>query len=157
LSERLESLPGVQSVSFTSSPPFLGHSDIWAIPEGGGQQVLVENNAVSPKYFETLGIPILYGRAFSDQEVKDQAPVVVINEALAERFWPDAQPLGKRFRAGAVSGNPGVVYQVIGVVKNVRSVRLAKVDGPYFYKPINLANQTGLNLLLRAESDSRLI
>jgi putative ABC transport system permease protein len=156
LSERLESLPGVQSVSFTSSPPFLGHSDIWALPEGGGQQVLVENHAVSPKYFETLGIPILYGRAFNDREVKDQAPVVVINEAMAERCWPGAQPLGKQFRAGAVGRNPGVVYQVIGVVKNVRSIHLAEVDGPCFYRPINLANQTGLNLLLRAETDSRL-
>jgi macrolide transport system ATP-binding/permease protein len=155
LSERLESLPGVQSVSFTSSPPFLGHSDIWALPEGGGQQALVEFNAVSPKYFETLRIPILYGRVFSDREVKDQAPVVVINEAMAKRCWPGAQPIGKRFRAGAVGGNPGVVYQVIGMVKNVRSIRLAVVDGPYFYRPINLANQTGLNLLLRSESDSR--
>jgi len=157
LSERLESLPGVQSVSFTGSQPFLGHSDIWALPEGGGQQELVEKNAVSPKYFETLGIPLLYGRAFSDGEVKDQAPVVVINEALAERFWPGAQPLGKRFRAGAGRGNPGAVYQVIGVVKTVRSIRLAEVDGPYFYEPINLTNQTDLNLLLRAESDPRLL
>jgi predicted permease len=157
LSERLESLPGVQSVSFTGSHPFLGHSDIWALPEGGGQRELVEENAVSPKYFETLGIPLLYGRAFSDGEVKDQAPVVVINEALAERFWPGAQPLGMRFRAGAGGGNPGEVYQVIGVVKNVRSIRLAEVDGPYFYKPINLTNQTDLNLLLRAESDPRLL
>jgi putative ABC transport system permease protein len=157
LSERLESLPGVQSVSFTGSQPFLGHSNIWALPEGGAQRELVEKNAVSPKYFETLGIPLLYGRAFSDGEVKDQAPVVVINEALAERFWPGAQPLGKRFRAGAGRGNPGAVYQVIGVVKTVRSIHLAEVDGPYFYKPINLTNQTDLNLLLRAESDPRLL
>ena len=112
---------------------------------------------MSPKYFETLGIPLLYGRAFSDGEVKDQEPVVVINEALAERFWPGAQPLGKRFRAGAGRGNPGAVYQVIGVVKTVRSIRLAEVDGPYFYEPINLTNQTDLNLLLRAESDPRLL
>jgi predicted permease len=157
LSERLESLPGAQSVGIAGIQPFLGHSNIWALPEGGAQRELVEKNAVSPKYFETLGIQLLYGRVFSDGEVKDQAPVVVINEALAERFWPGAQALGKQFRAGAGRDNPGAVYEVIGVVKNVRSIRLAEVDGPYFYKPINLTNQTDLNLLLRAESDPRLL
>jgi putative ABC transport system permease protein len=150
LSERLEALPGVKSVSLTKLMPLREHSIGPIVPEGGGQKLRACSNDVSPNYFETLGIPLAQGRSFSDQEVKDQTPVAVINEALAERCWPGEQPLGKRFKAGAT-------YQVIGVVKSARSLSLAEVDGPYFYKPINPTNQLELKLLLRAESSARLL
>jgi len=148
LRERLEALPGVKSVSLTWLTPFFGSSDAPLIPEGGGQQGFAGFNPVSPNYFETLGIPLLQGRVFSDQEVKDQTPVAVINEELAERYWPGENPLGKRFKGG-FPGGP--TYQVIGTVKSVRSERLAQVDGPYCYYPINPANQSDLKFLLRSE------
>jgi macrolide transport system ATP-binding/permease protein len=148
LSERLEALPGVKSVSLAQLAPFSGSSNGPLIPEGSGQQGFAHFNSVSPNYFETLGITLLQGRAFSDQEVKDQTPVALINEALADRYWPGEQPLGKRFKGGFT----GVTYQVIGVVKSVRSMNLAQVDGPYFYKPIKPTDQSELKLLLRAES-----
>jgi predicted permease len=150
LSERLESLPGVKSVSATRLSPLYEHSRGPLIPEGSGQQGFAYSNEVSPNYFETLGIPLLHGRVFSDQEAQDQTPVAVINEALAERYWPGEQPLGKQFKAGKT-------YQVIGVVKNVRSLSLAEMDGPYFYKPIDPANKLGLRHLLRVESAPRLL
>jgi len=150
LSERLEALPGVKSVSLTKLTPLREHSIGPIVPEDGGQKLRACSNAVSPNYFETLGIPLTQGRSFSDQEMKDQTPVAVINEALAERCWPGEQPLGKRFKAGAT-------YQVIGVVKSARSLSLAEVDGPYFYKPINPTNHLELKLLLRAESSARLL
>ena len=68
------------------------------IPEGSEQEVRVGFNAVSPRYFETLDIPLLQGRAFSEQEVKDQTPVALINEALARAYWPGEQAIGKRFK-----------------------------------------------------------
>jgi macrolide transport system ATP-binding/permease protein len=155
LIERLEALPGVISVSLTSNLPLLQHSRGRLIPEGGGQQGFADFNAVSPNYFETLGIPLLQGRTFSDHEAqvgKDQIPCVIINEALAQRYWPGEQPLGKRFKLGDGEAS----YQVIGVVKSVRSLSLAQVDGPYFYEPIDPSNPRG-QLLLRAESSSRLL
>ncbi len=147
--ERLNALPGVKSVGLTGLAPFSGSSHTLFFPEGSEQQGDVHFNAVSPNYFETLGISLLQGRAFSDQEAQDQTPVAVINEALAERYWPGEQPIGKRFKGG-LPGGP--TYQVIGVVKNVRSMKLAQVDGPYFYYPINPTNQSDLKLLLRAEN-----
>ena len=150
LSERLESLPGVKSIAATRLSPLFQHSIGPFIPEGGGQRGFAYFNEVSPNYFETLGIPLLQGRVFSDQEAQDQTPVALINEALAERYWPGEEPLGKQFKAGKT-------YQVIGVVKNVRSLSLAEVDGPYFYKPIAPADKLGLNYLLRVESAPSLL
>ena len=101
------------------------------------------------RYFETLSIPLVRGRTFSDQEMKDQTPVALINEALARHCWPGEQPIGKRFKGGSTAA----YYQVIGVVKDVRSIRLSQVDGPYFYEPIKLTDQLGLKLLVRTESN----
>jgi predicted permease len=148
LRERLEALPGVKSVSLAQLAPFSGNSIGMLMPEGGERQGDAHFNGVSPNYFETLGITLLQGRVFSDQEAQDQTQVAIINEALAERYWPGEQPLGKRFK-GIRPGGP--TYQVIGVVKNVRSMKLAQVDGPYFYYPISPTNQSDLKLLLRAE------
>ena len=152
LRERLDALPGVKSVSRTSLPPFSGNSMTTVIPEDSGRQEFAHFNAVSSGYFETLGIPLMQGRFFSDQEAKDQTPVALINEAFAERHWLGKQPIGKRFNTGIPGSLSSSTYQVIGVVKNVRSMRLAQVDGPYYYKPIKPADQSELKLLLRAES-----
>jgi predicted permease len=146
LRERLEALPGVKSVGLTRLVPLYESSNATLIPEGSEQQGYAGFNSVSPNYFETLGIPLLQGRAFSDQEAQDQRPVAVINEAFARAYWSGQNPLGKRF-----NGGHGATYEVIGVVRNVRSNKLAEVDGPNFYYPFNPANRLDLKLLLRAE------
>jgi macrolide transport system ATP-binding/permease protein len=147
LTERLEAMPGVKSVSLAFITPLSAITYGQIVPEGSAQEVNVHSNAVSPKYFETLGIPLLQGRAFSDQEMKDQARVALINEALAKTCWPDEQPIGKRFKGGPTDA----YYEVIGVVKGVRSFQLSQVDGPTIYKPP--ADQLALNLLVHTESD----
>jgi macrolide transport system ATP-binding/permease protein len=98
LRERLEALPGVKSVGLTGIVPFYERGVATLIPEGSEQQGAASFNSVSPNYFETLGIPLLQGRAFSEQEAQDKMPVAVINEALAQRYWPGQSPLGKRFK-----------------------------------------------------------
>jgi macrolide transport system ATP-binding/permease protein len=148
LIERLEAMPGVKSVSLASVIPFSGYSGGEINTEGDARRLFVYSNAVSPRYFETLGIPLLQGRNFSEQEMKAQAPVALINEAMARACWPGEQPIGKRFKSGAY-------YQVIGVVRAARSIRLSQVDGPTVYYPINLADQLDLRLLVQAESNAR--
>ena len=149
LIERLEAMPGVKSVSLAHLTPFDARGLGQVIPDGSSEEVLVDNNTVSPKYFETLGIPLAQGRVFSDQEVKDQTPVALVNEALAQRAWPGEQAIGKRFKADQS------FYTVIGVVKGVRSIRLAQVDGPNVYYPINPNGQLDKKLLVRAEDGPR--
>jgi macrolide transport system ATP-binding/permease protein len=147
LIERLEAMPGVKSVSLTALSPLSAITHGQITPEGGEQEVNVHFNTVSPKYFETLGIPLAQGRGFSEREMKDQTPVVLINEALAERCWPGESAIGKRFK-----GDSDAYSQIIGVVKNVRSFRLSQVDGPSFYAPMKPAEQLGLKLLVRTEN-----
>lgn len=152
LNERLQIMPGVKAASLVMLPPFSASGITSFRLEGSRQEVSANFNAVAANYFATVGLPLTLGRVFTEQEVKDQTPVVIINEAFATRYWPGESPLGKRFN-GDLPGNPGATnYQVIGVVKNVRSVRLAQLDGPYFYQPIKPENQLGLKLLLRTEN-----
>ena len=153
LSERAQALPGVKTVSLVRLPPFTASGMTSVTPEGSGRQVFANFNMVSANYFAALGLPLTQGRVFTEQEVEEQTPVTVINEAFAARYWPGESPLGKRFSVG-LPGNPAssTAYQVIGVIRNVRSVRLSQEDGPYFYQPLKPENQTALNLLLRTES-----
>src|SRR5262249_46572780 len=116
LTDRLEAMPGVKSVSLALITPLSAITYGQITPEGSAQEVNVHSNAVSPKYFETLGIPLAQGRAFSDREVKDQTPVALVNEALAKACWPGEQPIGKRFKGGSTDA----YYEVIGVVKGIR-------------------------------------
>ncbi len=151
LSERLEALPSVRAVSLASCMPFVSCVKGVLTPEdGSGKEIIANSQAVSPNFFETLGIPLLHGRAFSDREI---TPVAIINEAMAQRCWPGEHSLGKLFKGGY----PRSTYQVIGVVKNVRSLSLAQLDGPYFYQPIKPEDQVHLRILLRAENAPHLL
>ncbi|HEV2665085.1 MAG TPA: FtsX-like permease family protein, partial [Blastocatellia bacterium] len=149
LIERMEAMPGVKSVSLASITPFDARNLGQVVPDGSSQEVWVDTNSISPRYFETLGIQLLQGRTFSEQETKEQAPIALVNEAMARVCWPDEQPIGKRIKAG------DNYYSVIGVVKGVRSARLARVEGPYVYYPIKPVDQLDLRLLARAEGDPR--
>jgi putative ABC transport system permease protein len=157
ISERLEGLPGVKSISYVSVTPFAGKGLGSIVPEESGQEGFAHFNSVSPKYFETLGIPLLQGRVFSDQEVKEQTAVALINVALAQLYWPGEQAIGKRFHIDVSGNGSRITYQVIGIVRTVRSMRLAEEDGPYFYRPIQSADRPLLNLLLRSEGNPELL
>jgi macrolide transport system ATP-binding/permease protein len=151
LNERLAAMPGVKSVAMARLTPLSARNLGQATREGSMEIVSISYNAVSPNYFETLGIPMVQGRTFSLQEMNERMPVAVVNEALAERLWPGEQAIGKRLKGGSTDA----YYQVIGVIKSHRSISLEKVDGPYFYESINPETQLGLKLILRAENDPR--
>jgi len=113
---------------------------------------------IEPNYFETLGIPFVSGRTFTVQEAETEAPVVIISEATARRFWPGQNPLGKRLVIGSVNGpapypcetapySPG--SEVIGVVRDVHSLFLGKVDESYLYLPLSETKQWTSTLLVR--------
>jgi predicted permease len=140
LLERVRALPGVESAALTSSIPMsnYGGNDYLKIadyqnPPGQGLP-LVSYSVISPGYFQTMGIPILRGRAFSDADVVSLPYVAIVNQRFADRFWPHQNPIGKHFQK--VSGVTNPVYEVVGVAENSHFADLTGPIDSYFYLPI---------------------
>jgi predicted permease len=122
---RIRALPGVQSVAVAGNLPLTYHGDSMGIAVEGipdpppDQWPDVIYRAIGPGYFSTMGIPMIRGRDFTDQDRADSKSVVVISEKTAQHYWPGQDPIGKRLKPGATNSN--VPWrEVIGVVKDVR-------------------------------------
>ncbi len=129
--ERIETLPGVKSAAATIN---LQMDNTWGI----GYQVpgrentpnqVADNAYVTPRYFQTMGIPLVKGRDFSDRDIATTAPVVIISEALARKHFHDENPLGQRLKTA------GVNREIIGVVANVKARGLELDASPAIYIP----------------------
>ena len=121
--ERIQEVPGVQSVSLVRGLPFSGNGGTTAIilpdrePPPKGQEPEVMFNTAMPNYFETIGIPFIKGRLFGNQDQANTPPVVIINQTMAQRFWPDQDPLGKQIKF-VEDGTTGTVVGVVGDAKH---------------------------------------
>ncbi len=136
LVQRLEARPGVKSVSSTMVVPF---SDIRASAEvsieGQHRQKdeIINFDVVGLKYFQTIGIPLLRGRDFSDRDRPGAPSVVIINETMARRYWPGQNPMGKRL---SINGHQGPYLEVIAVAKDGKYYDLHEEPLPYMYLPL---------------------
>jgi predicted permease len=138
LETRVRAMPGVQSASLASAVPIgttLGARQVYV--EGrplpaGAQAPEIMFNSVDPKYFDTLRIPLLAGRAFIDADSENSPGVAIVNETMANRFWPGESAIGKRFRLATDSG-PFV--EIVGVARGGKYRVLAEDPQPYFYLP----------------------
>jgi predicted permease len=147
LSERLKAVPGIRSVSVAQTVPFAGGRDETIDIEGAGSALSVSANEVSADYFQTLGIPLRRGRYFTDEDARSGQSPAVISQAMATRFWP-GDSLGKRFR-----DNTGASHEIIGVVADISSRSIGKLDGPFFYTPASPAKLTGHSFVLRTNEN----
>ena len=152
---RLESTPGVDLAAAASGIPLLGASENFVWPAGRpmpepDEPALWVFYAVSPGYLETMGIPLLGGRDFTDRDVLDSPRVAMIDERLAERFFPGEEPLGQRI----VLGPDMPSLEVVGVVRNVKHYSLdGKPAAPYqFYMPYRQIPDPFLAVLARRMS-----
>ncbi len=171
LVDRLRATPGVVAVSRAHQTPLSGGMGNTAVtlsgkPGGGENEHSLEArfNLVSAEYFEALSIPLTRGRPFTAQEVNASAPVVVISEATARRYWPDADPLGKQLGIAAQTGQPenndrkprAVAYrqyEVIGVVRDARSRWVWEKDETLLYIPLPSSTTSAQYLLVRTAGD----
>ncbi len=171
LIQRIAGLPGVQSVAQASRGPFGGIRWVPVTPvnaalsipgTNGNEPPVAGYSFVTPNYFDTLSIHIVRGRNFTPSEANGQAPVVIISEATAHRFWPGEDPLGQRLKIGSEKGTtpfPGekgpfvASSEVIGVARDVRSMDLRKIDDSYLYLPLSQTHQWTSTLLARTEGD----
>ena len=133
--DSLAEVPGVQAASLVRALPFSGNGISVAVtlpdrelpPQGKEPQVLF--NTAMPNYFETMGMPLLKGRTFGNQDQANTPLVLVINETTANRFWPNQDPIGKQIKI--VRG--GDVATVIGVVGDAKQFMLEEDTIPQVY------------------------
>lgn len=149
LGERLGGVPGVVSVCFAGFIPGerVDSADVRVAGQAAGTGRMVTTNSVSTNFFETMGIPIVRGRAFEEGDsVTDQAAsAVIVSEAFAREFWPGQDPVGKVIEA------PDRL-QVIGVSRNSRSARYGEEDGPQLFRLQSPNERTG-SLLVRFQGN----
>lgn len=151
--ERVRALPGVRSVGLVDIVPFSGirgGTDIVA-PDGATRQV--DFNVVSPSYFETASFPLVRGRDFNAADAAESAPVAVVNELFATRFWPGQDPLGKIFRLT----RPPRVVTVVGVVRDGKVRGFRDTLRPGFYLPLAQAFRGEMTLEVRSASAAALL
>ena len=122
---RIQALPGARSVAVAGNLPFTYNGDSMPIGAEGipdpppDQRPDVIFRAIGPGYFSTMGIPLVRGRDFNDQDTLETTLAVVVSEKTARHYWPDADPIGKRIRNGSTTSE-APWRTVIGVVKDVR-------------------------------------
>ncbi len=134
LLERLRSLPGVVAAADASTLPLTRGPNIPMTVEGrpDASEGAVEWRSVSPGYFDVLGIRIVRGRPVTEEDIRNQRPVVVISEALAQKYWPDQDPLGQRILIGVFRGKkvlPGFndpPREIVGVSADMREAGPAR-------------------------------
>jgi len=149
-------LPGVKSAATTDILPLsLGSSDSSvfieeAPPTRGAQTPYALNARVSPGYFQTMEIPLIAGRDFTERDREDRPRIVVINETFARRFWPGQYALGKRFR---YSRADGPLVEVAGVVKDGKYLSLGEDPKPFFYLPALQSYDETTTLVARTTND----
>jgi predicted permease len=152
ITERIKAIPEVTSVAWADRPPFLGHGSA-GFENEAGKPIPCLFNLVSREYFETLGIPVLAGRTFTQNETDESAPVAIISDVAARAAWPGQDPIGRRIGGlqwiKRFTGHDS--YTIIGVVKGVRSTYLSKPDEPFLYFPRPLSSPLG-GMLLRVRT-----
>src|SRR3954452_1569480 len=122
---RIQALPGVRSVAVAGNLPFTYNGDSMPIGAEGipdqppDQRSDVVFRAIGPGYFSTMGLPLVRGRDFNDQDTLDTALAVVVSEKTARHYWPNDDPIGKRIKNGSATAD-AAWRTIIGVVKDVR-------------------------------------
>jgi predicted permease len=160
----VRALPGVQLASVTSQLPFTGfRSTGHVLPEGyelpAGETVVNSyKNWVGTDYFETLGIPLLEGRAFTEADVIDDRQVIVLDEWLANRYFPNDSAIGKVVLFGALPGMEvddweAFRYTVVGVVGSIKQNNLVETSRGAFYFPFSRDLRPRVSLLVRSDTD----
>lgn len=155
LMRRLEALPGIEAATATSLVPLQATVGRTISVEGqvsrpGGEPVDYYS-VVTAHYFGALGIPVLSGRSFTEQEVEAGGNVAIINRAMARHYWNGADAVGRRIRFGTDSTRPWLT--VVGVVPDVRQRGLDRPPGDQLYVPHAMDTGWGMSLLIRTSGD----
>jgi putative ABC transport system permease protein len=158
--EAVKSLPGAGEATLTSLAPLSPSVQASKIliegrPPASGQQLDRANyHVVSDEYFSTMNVPLLSGRVFTSEDRKGSEPVAIIGEKMAKRFWPNEDPLNRRFKTDD-SEDPWLT--IVGVVADVKYVGLIRDSEPEYYVPFLQNPQPDMEVLMRGADTSSLM
>jgi putative ABC transport system permease protein len=148
----LEAVPGVISATAATRLPFPGLTNTTTREavrsDGTSQQISAQQVRVWPGYYETMGIPLLAGRALSESDGPDDPPVMVISENIARRYWPNESPVGAKLQ-----GYGGNDITIVGVVGNVKRNRLGVEPDPVFYTSLRQRPAPDVRLVIRTAGE----
>ncbi|HMD48836.1 MAG TPA: ABC transporter permease [Bryobacteraceae bacterium] len=151
---RTTETPGVQNAALASNAPLGGGVLMTTFTEGqeanpDNRGTLTLLDSVSLTFFDTLRIPLVKGRVFSDFDRSDSAQVAVVNQALEQHFWPGQSALGKRFHFV----NDPVLHEVVGVVRNTAVLAIGEQPQPVIYLPLEQRFSSLVTLHVRTASN----
>ena len=154
--DRIRAMPGVLNATVARDRPFGGGFQRSVFIEGqeappGGRGVLVQTNNIATGFFETLGVPLLRGRDFVETDNQQAPKVMIINEAMAGRFWPDQNPIGKRLK---LFGDQDF-REVVGLVADTKYNSLTEPRRAFMYIPLLQEYVPQINLHVRTSSDAK--
>jgi predicted permease len=151
--ENVSSVPGIESVTLASSLPAtadgmsrmqLGPNDTKPAVD---EEVSIDMVTVAPRFFETTGLPLLQGRDFRLIDNEGSAKVMIVNETMARKFWPQTDPVGRSFSDGQDT------YEVIGVARDTRYRNPREPAGMTMYQPLAQAYVPTMSLVVRTATD----
>ena len=158
---RVRALPGVQTAAFTNVLPLSGSNtdNSFHIEGRNEMQTKVfpdeEIRSITPDYFRVLQTPLLRGRLFTEADTADAPGVVIVNQAMAKKYWPGEDAVGKRINFGDADPNNIKWFTIVGVVSDIHHQGLDVDPKPEFYLPHPQRAYRGMILTVRSAQDPR--
>src|ERR1700683_3935966 len=160
LTPLLNALPGVQSAAAVFPLPMSGDEirtsfQIEGRPVAKSDEPHTSIRGVTPNYFGTMRISLLQGRDFTERDEAKATPVLIVNQAFAQQFFPGENPVGKHIQAGISNGGPGTapMREIVGVVGNVKFEDLTTEFSPESYIPYGQLQFGSITIVARSAKD----
>ena len=152
---RVRAIPGVESASAIVPLPLSGSNMVTSFdkadsPLPQGQRNAAPVRIIAPDYFKTMGIPVRQGRVFDERDRYESAPVVIVNERFAQKYFPGENVIGKRIMPGFAADDTGEkMREIVGMVGNVKHLSLKNEDSPEMYLPVTQIPFQVMSLVIR--------
>jgi predicted permease len=153
---KIAALPSVESVALATRVPLQLNPNTWEIwipgrHQPGDHGETVEVTTVSPEFFKTIGVAIVAGRGFTDDDRPETLRVAIVNETLARRFWPGESPIGRVFRT---RGGEGPAFQIVGVSADHKVLTLSERPTPFLHIPRKQRPNSYAAIVARTRGDA---
>ncbi len=156
-------LPGIESAGVASATPLDGNRGGMSIAglEGyqpkEGERPWADLSTVSPGFFKTLHVAVLKGRDFGPAETATSPKVVIINETLARKYWPDGQAVGKHIVTGGFKSRTTESWEIVGVTRDMVSGRLREAPSPAIFRPMAQSSGKAMTLCVRSGMNAAMV